>query len=526
MKNKIAIFFVVAFFLTFLSFKNVLAICANNFSADFSYQGQSASPDGPFTDSGNLNVPVDNYFNAVLKLNAIGQDLQEEGENIELMLAIDRSSSMDECADGTFATRIIYYHGIWIEIPYCPQGDAFTKMVKAKEALKEVADIFIEKNDFENRVGLVSFSENVYINQRLDFLETHPSANPYEELKSEIEYLNAFGNTNIGGALSTANNHLKQLGDAEKRWFIILASDGEHTEGTNPYSVIPNVDARTTVYTVGIGKDADQETLKDIAEDSGTKEGKYFYADPTELSEVFKEIMDDILIPFEAKNIKLTFSLASIANGLSFQESFPPSTLETERLIWDDLDNMNNGSSQEFSVIMKNENAFGSAIPINKDPLIVNYIEVDENGVSHNCTESVPINVINIINLPKCLGNQPDPNSDFCPGDNQNLLKDTPIELVSSCGPAKCEYICNAGFKYVNGVCTPPINGICGSAKVFYCSNIPSSGLCSSGTATLPLYSETNKQWEWICKGENEGRDSGTCSAEDYCQGNYYEVNP
>ena len=53
---------------------------------------------------------------------------------------------------------------------------------------------------------------------------------------------------------------------------------------------------------------------------------------------------------------------------------------------------------------------------------------------------------------PVCTGSVPE-NADACSGDTTGLSADTPISLVPSCTPQKCEYTCKSGYSYNGGIC-------------------------------------------------------------------------
>ena len=59
----------------------------------------------------------------------------------------------------------------------------------------------------------------------------------------------------------------------------------------------------------------------------------------------------------------------------------------------------------------------------------------------------------------------------------------------------------------------PVVNGVCGSANGQSFGSKPSSGLCSTGTPEFLLGIPENEGWKWVCRGNDGGSDSGTCSA-------------
>ncbi len=78
------------------------------------------------------------------------------------------------------------------------------------------------------------------------------------------------GNTNIGGALQEGLDQISSPGDRAATQVAILFSDGLHNTGTSPDSVVDElVENGVRVYSVGFGPNADQDSLQQIAEDTG-----------------------------------------------------------------------------------------------------------------------------------------------------------------------------------------------------------------------------------------------------------------
>ena len=66
-------------------------------------------------------------------------------------------------------------------------------------------------------------------------------------------------------------------------------------------------------------------------------------------------------------------------------------------------------------------------------------------------------------------------NATFCAGDNAGLLGDTNYVIMSSCTPAKCEFVCNPTFVYNGSACVCPagqtvVGGVC-CFSVYQCPN-------------------------------------------------------
>ena len=107
--------------------------------------------------------------------------------------------------------------------------------------------------------------------------------------KSAIDSLYSRGMTSIGGGLQRGQEQLSTRGNANHPWAIVLLSDG--LENTAPYvaDVLPTIKAsKTVVHTIGLGSDADEALMLDIASQTG---GTYHFAPtPEELSGIYNTI--------------------------------------------------------------------------------------------------------------------------------------------------------------------------------------------------------------------------------------------
>src|SRR3989454_5929146 len=107
----------------------------------------------------------------------------------------------------------------------------------------------------------------------------------YSGAQTDLNSIDQSGSTNFGAALFVANNELISYGVRGKAWVIILLTDGQNT--CCPNQAAGDAQARLeaarakanniTVYTVGLGPDADGALLQEIA----TTTGGTYYAAPT-----------------------------------------------------------------------------------------------------------------------------------------------------------------------------------------------------------------------------------------------------
>ncbi len=107
----------------------------------------------------------------------------------------------------------------------------------------------------------------------------------YSGAQTDLNSIDQSGSTNFGAALFVANNELISYGIRSHAWAIILLTDGQNT--CCPNQAAGDAQARLeaarakanniTVYTIGLGPDADAALLQEIA----TTTGGTYYAAPT-----------------------------------------------------------------------------------------------------------------------------------------------------------------------------------------------------------------------------------------------------
>lgn len=186
---------------------------------------------------------------------------------VDVVLVIDRSGSMCEPVS-------------WV---FCNSAPPGSKMAAAISAAKTFVDQLDAAND---RSGLVSFATTSRVDRNLTFDKS--------AVKSSIDGLRAFGATAIGEGIQDATEHLEQAGRGSTKWAQVLLSDGENTAGMNPITAAANArDAGIVIYAIGLGSDADNATMSNIANMTG---GKYYYAPSgAELNDIYAQIAKELL---------------------------------------------------------------------------------------------------------------------------------------------------------------------------------------------------------------------------------------
>jgi len=540
-----------------LSFSQVSAICRDNFSVNYSYQGQDKDPNGSFSNKDSF-IEAGDFFKTNLSIKATGSELVENGNKSSIVLLMDRSSSMLGCQEYSVTEDDLAWDNqedaIENAINACKEGkrknEEMTTALEillgkfaADDACEECPSGYLEEG---NQIAFISFNENVVINSTFSFPTNYPKIFNLIDQYSET----ARGKTNIGNALSTAlfmienknekpdfsNVFHQKLNDKNKlnqknRRFIILATDGSHNIGVNPMQVATGIkDTDLTIYTIGIGPEADHKLLKFMAEDLGSGEGKYYYSDVNDLATIFGEIGEEIIHPFHAQNVTIKLPLSIFSNKqISLMSTFPMHSHYShlnETIEWFDLPSgLKNNEVADFSLIMKNNDIKDRDVALNKGFVTINY-----NEKGQNCVEEIPIDIVRVggkIRNYSCLGSEPE-NSFLCSGDDVGLSSDVDRKLVTVCTQEiKCEHICKQPYVYFDGVCQLPVNGVCQKDLVFKCG-LPQGDLCLLGAPKGISYNEATKRWEWSCLGESGGASSEKCIAEDLCLevDRYYNVNP
>jgi hypothetical protein len=142
--------------------------------------------------------------------------------------------------------------------------------------VKEAASYFIDASEAGDEIAISAFDHNPLLVAGLtEITQKDPVNNPTKtNLKSAINTLTPGGMTNFGAGLSTAYNQLIKS-TSNQTTFAILMSDGWHNTGSYNNEVNNFKAKNWPIYTIGFGDGADENTLKQIASDTG---GHYYYA--------------------------------------------------------------------------------------------------------------------------------------------------------------------------------------------------------------------------------------------------------
>jgi hypothetical protein len=303
--------------------------------------------------------------------------------NLEVMLLIDRSTTMAFCLDG-------YY--IWPDddIYYCPYGDSQSKMQSAKNS----ASLFIDQlNSYMDKVGLIGFSYGPAEEGNMEGYYAHV----YENLTSDhLKVKNTLASlsnkipgsvlTNTGDAILNGNLQLNSSDNKNAKKVEILLSDGrptsfdENMPDPEEYAYAQAQIAKDNgivIYTISLG-DADQTFMNKIAYTTG---GKHYYATTSntaeDLNKIFLEIAME-LTNLTASNVKI---IDTLPVGVELNETSLPSycryNLSTREVICDLSQKiyLNDNINISFDIIPRDSNL----TYVNQET-VINY--TDYNGVN------------------------------------------------------------------------------------------------------------------------------------------------
>ncbi|MBN1639835.1 MAG: VWA domain-containing protein [Anaerolineae bacterium] len=159
-----------------------------------------------------------------------------------------------------------------------------TKLYNAQEALR----VFLEQvqGDTE-RIGLIAFSSSADEVVPLDELKR--TRQPIAETIDELE---AYGDTALLDAVALAYARLQALNDAERINAIVVMTDGRENNSYIRQDDLVRLIIQqnqeqlpVVLFCIGYGSDADEKTLRALAESSG---GQYFTGDLDTIRRLYK----------------------------------------------------------------------------------------------------------------------------------------------------------------------------------------------------------------------------------------------
>jgi Ca-activated chloride channel homolog len=200
-------------------------------------------------------------------------------KSARVLMVIDVSGSMGEAASG---------------------DDGPTKLDLVKRAAVDALDQFKPEDD----VGLWIFSTEISRNEPTDYLEVlsiAPIGAQREAMAARIDDLVPTQGTPLYTVTKAANDRLVETFDAQRINAVLLLTDGknEDTRNNDLDGLLRTLRARNEgqvsnpvrVFPIAYGQDADQATLKRIAE--ATNATVYDAADPKSINKVFLAVVSN-----------------------------------------------------------------------------------------------------------------------------------------------------------------------------------------------------------------------------------------
>ena len=161
-------------------------------------------------------------------------------------------------------------------------------MERNLNAAKVAASTFVGLMQTGDNIAIVSFDNIVEVNYPFTKITSDAIKT---DAQSAINALYARNSTSIGGGIKAGQNELNK-GINQLNQAIVLLTDG--LENTSPWvaDVLPTIPAKTDIYAIALGSDADQNLLINIANTTG---GKYYFAsDATKLQDIYNSIRGTI----------------------------------------------------------------------------------------------------------------------------------------------------------------------------------------------------------------------------------------
>ncbi len=247
--------------------------------------------------------------------------------------------------------------------------------------VREISEMFLESLPENGRIALVSFAEDATVD--VDF-----TSSP-QLFRRGLEDLRNIGKTAVGDGLFEATQYFLQRGREDAVWVSVLITDGRANAGRDPRLQAQRAaDNGIQIMSIGIGRNPDENLLRDVAEISG---GSFF----REFNlVVVDEVMARTDFTIAAENITV---IETLAPGIVFEQALanPPTFISADpflgtRLEWQ-IDRLRGGESWVTSYTISATQE-GNTV-VNTSPSEVTYD--DFRGARQ--TESLPILQLNVL---------------------------------------------------------------------------------------------------------------------------------
>lgn len=200
--------------------------------------------------------------------------IQEKDVDLDTLLLIDRSQSMDEIIPGDEKSKLDY--------------------------VKEAANNFID--DFDNstdRFGLIAFSTTANIERDLTY--------DFNMIKNKINEFPAAGLTNITIALNHAKQQFQENGRENADKYVVLITDGKEINRENAINAAQDLKIMgIKLFTIALGdkEDIDEELMIEIQ-----SHGYFYSASGRDLKNIYSVITREILYMAKYDVVLITITL-------------------------------------------------------------------------------------------------------------------------------------------------------------------------------------------------------------------------
>jgi len=223
----------------------------------------------------------------------------------DILLVIDHSPSMYESARS---------------------GLSSTKM----DLLKEAAKTFLMKVDLgTDLVGLVEFDTASNV--------AHPLSDNLESLRSSVDAIEEGSGTSIDQGIIMAHREFKSgRAREDTSHIIVLLTDGRQSGwfASNLAPLSAARDARndgTRIITIGLGEDADQDLLREMA----SQPSDYYYApQASDLEYIYSSIAEAVLEPVGATDVIVEHTYDASALEVIPESLDPPGVISGDKISW------------------------------------------------------------------------------------------------------------------------------------------------------------------------------------------------
>jgi Ca-activated chloride channel family protein len=207
-------------------------------------------------------------------------ETQIQSNGLDIVVVLDLSSSMQEQMERTAPPRTMQnlsFNGNGPPVAR-PRPVSKTRLDATKDAIKALI-----RRRFDDRVGLVVFSDHAYVVSPLTF--DHDYLLRYVDLIDD-QILRGEGMTAIGDGLALADYLLARQSSTksgQKNKVVVLFTDGENNAGRDPLDVLEEADAANIrVHMVGVALEQEirqKPQVQKLLQTVRRNGGRYFNAE-------------------------------------------------------------------------------------------------------------------------------------------------------------------------------------------------------------------------------------------------------